>query len=542
MESGVEPASNPEWAPLHRSSEFPLPATECFLPATPELRKKLIDGQGLIVVAPRGSDFGVLVQYVREEGRRKNSRFLLRGLRRVCWSVTTRRSRLTWLRIKAHTPAAPDTQELRRALRSKVRILPSPRRRAPLRLLLKVEDDLELIDRAAAELWVSSAVRKELLTRPDVAPLLQRLKRPQTALGCPPSPAQRVQSLTTGLLWRKHLKGSNFDKMPGDAPLPQLLNGDRPLLLSSIGGEPAAVYALSQKTGRIIWRVRLRLAHHPVVNESGQVLVHGPRQILLIDGSSGRVVWRYPRRAYPREKIYSTPVWVGEQICFGDRDGYLNFLDADTGELTQRVLTSDASNNGVNTQPVVRGNLVIVGTNAQQAVAFGADTGEPIWRTQLEFTPLGMLGETRDCVVLACRKGYAWVEVASGKLLATYGAPSTTFCMVGDRLVAAVGDIDDPPFLVGVEQGVEVFRQPSDSLHDLRFDSGTGLIYAACWDGVCLIDPHPGKTLVKLQAAVGELLWTAPLAAAGKLYIPMGYDYVTAVRHPDVTGLVDDCR
>jgi outer membrane protein assembly factor BamB len=88
----------------------------------------------------------------------------------------------------------------------------------------------------------------------------------------------------------------------------------RDRLILACGGKGAAVVALEQKSGRILWTghtFKNSFSSPILVNAAGrdQVIVLGAQQILGIDPVTGQALWQHPLGTDPGAALAATPQW-----------------------------------------------------------------------------------------------------------------------------------------------------------------------------------------------------------------------------------------
>lgn len=211
---------------------------------------------------------------------------------------------------------------------------------------------------------------------------------------------------------------------------------------SSVVGDPESghVFALGvcgyfvaldpEKNGEVLWsrslseefgllttyggRTNFPIVHENLVIISGVVIGWGDmarpeHRVLAFDKRNGQLVWFQGTRPLPEDTTYSAPVLTvidGQaQYVLGAGDGGVYGFQPRTGKLIWKY---DVSLRGINTAPVVAGNMVICGhseenlDDTRMGALFAVDASKSgdltksgeLWRTREEF-----IGKTQPVVV-----------------------------------------------------------------------------------------------------------------------------------------------
>lgn len=184
-------------------------------------------------------------------------------------------------------------------------------------------------------------------------------------------------------LWRVNLTEVKHAILPpsDDRPNPAVTNTT---IIASIFS-PGAVCALERNTGKLLWRTKIAgFGGSAVYCVGGKLFAKSSNTLYALDPESGIILWTFSPYGPSGETMYSSPTAHGQNIFIGDRRGILYCLDVNTGTTKWKRRTNRAKNDDVNSTPLIRSGLVIVGTNANRAVAYREQTGELAWVRKLD--------------------------------------------------------------------------------------------------------------------------------------------------------------
>ena len=147
-----------------------------------------------------------------------------------------------------------------------------------------------------------------------------------------------------------------------------------------VGDWRGRVYALSERTGRIVWTFRTGGRVKGAVAALGNRVFVGSYdgRLYALDSRTGALQWRSSSqgRLGGLGRFYSTPAVAYGRVFIGSTDGKVYAFGAATGDL----LWSRSTGGYVYSSPAVWERLVLVGSYSGSFFAIDAATGEVRWR------------------------------------------------------------------------------------------------------------------------------------------------------------------
>jgi outer membrane protein assembly factor BamB len=182
-------------------------------------------------------------------------------------------------------------------------------------------------------------------------------------------------------------------------------------------GEPIWTHSMSEEYGLLHTyggRTNFPILHDNLVIISGVIIGWGDmarpaHRILAFDKRNGQCVWFQSTRPLPEDTTYSSPVLTvidGQaQLIIGAGDGSMYGFQPRTGKV---IWNYDVSPRGINTAPVVAGNIIVCGHSdenldtTQMGALFAVDASKSgnltkageVWRIKEQF-----IGKTQPVVV-----------------------------------------------------------------------------------------------------------------------------------------------
>lgn len=164
----------------------------------------------------------------------------------------------------------------------------------------------------------------------------------------------------------------------GVATTPLLVSGR--VVVVSAEGEVAAI---DPKTGSMAWKVApagplksLTYLASPVTARGRIFFADNVGKVFALDASNGKTVWSTPLAA----RANSSLVLVGNTIVVGTSDNFLNWINAGSGAIAQRVrLTSFPYGTLISSSPLL---FVLVGETKSKLLALDAKSGAVRWEQE----------------------------------------------------------------------------------------------------------------------------------------------------------------
>ena len=130
-----------------------------------------------------------------------------------------------------------------------------------------------------------------------------------------------------------------------------------------VGSYQGALAALALESGDIIWLTEASIYAGMAVDEDAVFVSESDGSVMALSRFTGREIWKKDNllNRYP-----SAPVIIGDSIILGDLEGYLHWLDKETGETQQRI---SIGKDKISSVPLVMQDTVIVQTDGGNLVS-----------------------------------------------------------------------------------------------------------------------------------------------------------------------------
>lgn len=238
-----------------------------------------------------------------------------------------------------------------------------------------------------------------------------------------------------------------------------------------------------------------------------------------------------------RYRIYADPVVSGGRVYAMDSRATVTAVSLGGGRLWSRDITppadrtSDASGGGL----AVSGGRVYATTGFGELVVLDAASGAIVWRQDLRAAALGAPTVAGNAVYVVSRDSRGWaIDIRNGRVLWEVSGVPNRVGIDGGAAPAVDGQL--AYFPLGSGELVAVNRQDGSSVWIAPIVGGRAArAYAAAVDditgdpvlaGGILYAGNPGGRTAAVEAATGELLWTAregalspPAVAGGSVFV-----------------------
>ncbi len=125
------------------------------------------------------------------------------------------------------------------------------------------------------------------------------------------------------------------------------------------------IAALDLSRGQLIWSHKISSYTGLVAHGNAIYITDAKGQVWSFAGSNGRVMWRQKKL---QARLLSAPSVIGDMIVVGDGEGYLHWINQQTGQFVARVDVSDGD--AIASKPLVVGDAVYVLTNGGELAAY----------------------------------------------------------------------------------------------------------------------------------------------------------------------------
>lgn len=166
-------------------------------------------------------------------------------------------------------------------------------------------------------------------------------------------------------LWEARLS-----EQRGRTPLDRLADIDGSVAVVGedvfVAGYQGSTALLSLRTGQPVWRQEMSSHSDLALDWNRLYVTAADDAIIALSRSSGAITWR---QADLSNRQVSGPAIAGNHVAVGDFEGYVHWIDAESGKFVAR---SRAGNGAVVAAPLVVGSLVVVQTSKGELTAFRA--------------------------------------------------------------------------------------------------------------------------------------------------------------------------
>lgn len=133
------------------------------------------------------------------------------------------------------------------------------------------------------------------------------------------------------------------------------------------------IYALDPQSGDLIWKTEDlggQLVAQPALSDSGVLYIGAfgsnsdsperSSRFVAVDSSTGKILWSTPTRGW----VWSTPLLHEDVLYFGDNEGFVYAVNAQTGEILWRQQPDTSANRAIIGAPVILGDRLYFGSKA----------------------------------------------------------------------------------------------------------------------------------------------------------------------------------
>lgn len=312
-------------------------------------------------------------------------------------------------------------------------------------------------------------------------------RKDELVVGASDGHVSRVKASSGKTIWSRTLVNPEKGPLGADperlgSPVhADVLVHDRLVFVGTLDG---GVHALNYTDGTTRWSFKAEDAiESGLTYADGRLLFMDGREILYtLDATTGKLLWRYQRRApeYFTIKGAGVPTVRNGVVYAGFADGALVALQLDTGELVwSRDLSADRTEfTDIDLQPIVDGDRIYVGSYASGLNIVALEDGLLEWRLPLD--NLTAMIQHREILYLTTAQGrVVAVDPVQRKTLWSFrfkDANPVGLTAHGPYLFVATAD--GPLAVLDREVGTLLHRwNPSNGFHTPPvFDKARGFI------------------------------------------------------------------
>ncbi|OGC85334.1 MAG: hypothetical protein A2W07_09195 [candidate division Zixibacteria bacterium RBG_16_43_9] len=182
-------------------------------------------------------------------------------------------------------------------------------------------------------------------------------------------------------------------------------------VLYSPGGKDDNLLALNLKTGKSIWRKKLRDLSSSPITIGGALFVGTRRGVLLgLNSLNGEELWQFKAGDF----IYSTAAYSGETLYFGSGDGKIYSLDMKTG----KPFWSYKTEGSIYSSPCITDKALFLGSADGYFYAIDRLSGELLWKFRTEGSIHSSASQDNGAIFFGSNDGYLYaLSIEKGELL-----------------------------------------------------------------------------------------------------------------------------
>ena len=153
----------------------------------------------------------------------------------------------------------------------------------------------------------------------------------------------------------------------GRTEIEKVIDIDAPIVVVGnelyAGSYQGALAALALESGDIIWLTEASIYSGMAVSDDAVFVSQADGTVMALSRFTGREIWKKENllNRYP-----TAPAIVGNSIVIGDLEGYLHWLNKESGETQQRI---SIGSDKISSAPIVVDDTVLVQTDGGDLVA-----------------------------------------------------------------------------------------------------------------------------------------------------------------------------
>lgn len=275
--------------------------------------------------------------------------------------------------------------------------------------------------------------------------------------------------------------GDKLGSYPLSFPLSITPCADESVLYFTEGKGNSNLFALSLKSGALVWNKRLRgLSSSPITIKVALFIGTEKGELLCLNKINGELLWKHKAGDF----IYSTAVFSEEALYFGSGDRKIYSLDLSSGKLIWSYETEGA----IYASACMDEKTLFLGSADGYFYALESSSGELLWKFKTEGSIHSSATRGKGMVFFGSNDGHLYaLSSKDGELVWSFktdGPIHSSPIMVGDKLF--FGSLDrsfyglnslNGELVFQYETGGMIYASPSFSGGRILFASMDGYLY-----------------------------------------------------------------
>ncbi|MCJ7497448.1 MAG: PQQ-like beta-propeller repeat protein [candidate division Zixibacteria bacterium] len=263
-----------------------------------------------------------------------------------------------------------------------------------------------------------------------------------------------------------------------DFPLAITPCADESILYFNGGKENSNLFALSLKSGALVWKKRLRdISSSPMIIKGGLFVATERGEFLSLNKINGEEFWKYRAADF----IYSAATFSGEALYFGAGDGKVYSLEIDSGKKIWSYETEGA----IFASPSIEEKTLYLGSADGYFYALDISTGELLWKYKTRGSIHSSASLDKGRIYFGSNDGHLYaLSSKSGELVwsfVTDGPIHSSPLIIGDKIF--FGSLDGNFYGVNSSTGEMVFKYKTGGMIYASPSFSEGKILIPSMDG-----------------------------------------------------------
>ena len=263
-----------------------------------------------------------------------------------------------------------------------------------------------------------------------------------------------------------------------DFPLSITPCADESILYFNGGKENSNLFALSLKSGALVWKKRLRdISSSPMIIKGGLFVATEGGEFLSLNKINGEEFWKYGVGDF----IHSAATFSGEALYFGSGDGKVYSLEIDSGKKIWSYETEGA----IFASPSIEGKALYLGSADGYFYALDRSSGELLWKFKTGGSIYSSASTDKEKIYFGSNDGHLYaLSLKSGELVWSFetdGPIHSSPLIIGDKIF--FGSLDGNFYGVNSSTGEMVFKYKSGGMIYASPSFSKGKILIPSMDG-----------------------------------------------------------